>query len=255
MRTAFTLASVLAFSAGGVAPGASVALSGFDQVARINMLGGSVTQIGGTNPGGAMANGASFAGTVSTTTGVNVSMPNWKFLSSVISLSDVGPQQVGNAAAILTGSPTDLTYTLPGAGGPDGTAGDGSFGMTQGDTFTASFGQVITALAGVTTDIFLFTNTDTTTTGRFFVDILLNGTVVDSLGVTPSTGGAAGSGFGGILIDVVDGKQFNQIRVTSTKDVLEIDAIAAFCIPTPAAAGVGAAGLGLVAGLRRRRTA
>lgn len=252
MRSTRALASVVALAGlTSVASGASVSMSGFDQVAKINALGGSVKQIGGAAPGASMATGAGFAGTVSETTGVTVTLPGWKFLSSVISLTDVGATQVGNASAILTGAPTDITYTVPGANGPDGGPGDGSFSMTNGDSFRASFGQVITALAGVTNDLFIFTDTDGG--GRFTVDILLNGVVVDTLATTATVNGGVGTGLGGFLINVTDGKMYNEVRINAFKDLVEIDAIAAYCIPNPAAAGLGAMGLGLVAGARRRR--
>lgn len=252
-RTRLCAAAAAAVAAGAVASAASVSMSGFDQVAQINTLGGSVKQVGGAANGATLLTAAGFSGAPSTTTGVNVTMAGWVFLQSITSLTDVPPTQVGNVSSVLLGAPTDITFTLPGAGGPDGTSGDGSFSLSQGDQFTASFGQVITAQAGQTKDLFIFTDTDGG--GTFRLDLLRNGMVVDSLGATGSAGGAAGSGTGGILVNIVDGTVFDSVRVFAAGSTIEIDAIAVRAVPLPIPAAMGCFGLAGVVGARRRRPA
>lgn len=94
--------------------------------------------------------------------------------------------------------------------------------MTAGDTFAAAFGQSIVAEGGVTNDLFLFGNTDTSGTGRFTVEVLLGGVVFDG------------------------------VRVSVSASVLEIDAIAAFVVPNPAAAWMACLGLTALPLSRRR---
>lgn len=66
--------ALLALAGGaGTVSAASVAMSVFDQIARINALGGSVTA----------------------TTGVNVSMPGRAFLMAATAITDAPPTQFG----------------------------------------------------------------------------------------------------------------------------------------------------------------
>jgi len=251
MKTLACIAGGFALAAAPAALAGSVAMSNFDQVAQINALGGSVSQIGGAGAGDTLLQASDFGGSTGSQTGVDVSLPGWLFMTGVV-LTDVSPSQVGNSAGVLNGSPTDLTFTTPGASGPDGTNGDGSVSMSEGDTFTGDFASKITALAGEDKDLFIFTNTDGQ--GRIDVELLLNGNVVDSVLNVSAVSGAAGSGQGGILIDVVDGTMFDQVRVTSTASGAEIDAIAARLIPLPSGAGLALLGLAGL-GATRRRTA
>ncbi|HBS28611.1 MAG TPA: hypothetical protein DEB06_03970 [Phycisphaerales bacterium] len=255
---AFVAAAVGAVS--GSALGASVAASGFDQVARINALGGSVSQIGGGMNGKVLLTAADFVPGGSTAlSGVSVSLAGWQFASSAL-LMDAAPTQVGNIAALAFGAPTDITFTAPGAGGPDATAGDGSLSLsasspTSRDVLTLNFGAQ-KAAAGSATDAIIFTDTDGG--GSFSLEVLLNGMVVDSVpGAVGATGGAFASALGGYIIDLPDGLMFDALRVTALSSFVEIDAAAVRVriIPLPSAAGLATAGLLALAGARRRRGA
>jgi len=259
MRKKTAALAVVAGIAGitSLASAATVAMSGFDQVAQIVAEGGSVSQIGGGNNGGAINTAAAFVGGTSTTTGVGVSLPSWTFAQSIVSLADFTPVQTGNISSVLLGAPTDITYTLPGAGGPDGTAGDGSFSFSAGqagaDTATLAFGGPRQTGAGETKDLWIFTDTDGG--GAFDLEILAGGMVVDSALSVASAGGSAGAGTGGIIFDLADGLIFDAVRITGVRSLLEVDAVAvqAPMVPLPTPALLTAAGLAGVAIRRQRR--
>jgi hypothetical protein len=227
---------------------------GFDQIAKINALGGTVTQIGGVNAGGTLLTAADFCGSVATcgatvNTGLSVSGTSFHFVTQVLNFNDGGSTEPGNLASALAGSATDATFTLPGPGGPDGTNGDGSIQFLQGGSALLEFGQDIFAGFGVTEDLFFFTNT--ASGGDAFIELLDNSVVVESITATLPDG-AEGSGFGGLTLDVTDGLIFDAIQLTASLNGLpvEIDAVAA--LPEPSLLGLLATGLFGLAALRRR---
>jgi len=249
MRTQFALAALAAAVVASTAGAAlTVTASSFDQVAALNLVGASVTQIGAGNPGGVLLNSGGFVGAPNTLSGVSVVGGTLAFPVSSVVFADVGPTQVGNIASVLTGAPTDITFTLPGPGGPDGTVGDGSFSLSSGDIVGVGFAAPITALAGSTIDLFVFTNTDGAGTGD--IGIYLGGLLIDSISGVFVPGGAAGSGTGGLAINIPDGLVFDAVRVRGATGNLEIDAIGAI-IPAPSAAAL--LGLSGLVALRRRR--
>lgn len=262
--------SVPALLIAGPAAALSITDSDFDQIAKIVSLGGTVTQIGGSNPGKNLqvstpANPDGFEGTPSTQSGVDVSMPNYVFVQSVPVFDDGGSTEPGNTAAMLLDDPTDITFTTPGSGGPDGGPGDGSVQILDGvlgGTVTVSFDQDIVAPIGETEDIFIFTNTaafnpENMEYGQATIELLDSGlqvityqTVVQSVvGMVPM--GMVGSGMGGMTLDVPDGLTFHALRITPlTDNGVEIDAVAA--IPEPSTALLLGSGLVALAFRRRR---
>jgi len=244
-----SIVAAVAACAGSAHAVLSVGSSNFDLIARINTLGGTVNQIGGGNNGGVMLNAGSFVGTPDTASGVLVSLPGWQFGTAAV-LTDSGASEPGNIASLLTGVPTDLTYTTPGAGGPDGTIGDGSIHFTPGDTATVTMGSLLAA-AGSSIDLFIFTNTNSGGT----IDLVLfsGGIAVPGgsiLGLTVP-GGGAGSGTGGVILNIPDGLVYDTIFWTCQSGEVEIDAIAA-PIPAPGAAGLVLGLAGMCLGRRRR---
>lgn len=228
----------------------SIIDQGFDQVALINALGGSVKQVGGSNNGGVLLDASDFGGAPSATTGVDVTLPGYQYAFDA-TVMDGGSSEPGNLSSILLGSPTDLTFTLPGAGGPDGTLGDGSLQLLAGGMLTLSLGASVFAPVGETADIFLFT--DTAGGGSIDIELLLGSTVVDSITVN-LPGAIAGSGQGGVLLDVLDGLEYEAIRLvasqTSTSVEIDAVAVAGATVPEPAAFALVALGLLALLALR-----
>ena len=230
----------------------SIIDQGFDQVALINALGGSVKQVGGGNNGGVLLDAGDFVGAPSATTGLDVTLPGYQYAFDA-TVMDGGSTEPGNLSSILLGPPTDLTFTLPGAGGPDGTLGDGSLQLLGGGMLTLGLGSSVFAPAGQTADIFLFT--DTAGGGSIAVELLLGGTVVDSIALD-LPGAAAGSGRGGVLLDVLDGLEYEAIRLvasqTSTSVEIDAVAVAVAVVAEPAAFTLVVLGLLALLALRSR---
>ncbi|GIW40454.1 MAG: hypothetical protein KatS3mg076_1031 [Candidatus Binatia bacterium] len=205
------------------AEGLSLHASTFDQVALVaQTLGGTVTQVGGTGAGNNLTSAADFQGTVSSSTGVSVSLPDYLFASSVLA-SSVGSSEPGNMPSVVLGAPTDMTFTAPGNGGPDGTAGDGSLVLDAAGNFvTVSFGTTLCTSTCTAYGILLFTDTAGPGTGT--IELLLGGTPVASL-TTGIPSGATGSGTGGLAL-TVDNVTFDAVRVSRSSGSFEIDAVA-----------------------------
>lgn len=202
----------------------------FDQIGRLNDLGATVTQVGGGAPGQTLLTAADWVGSVNSQTGVSVSLPNFVFASTVVNTGSF-PSGLGHAQASgqLLGAPTDLTFTLPGPGGPDGGDGDGSCDFSTGKWVTVGFPQMITTCNGANTDFVIFTNTASTGTAR--VIFRANGTPVDTVVLTVP-GGTAGSGMGGITLDLPDGLTFNEVYIKNISGSFEVDAFAARVAPS-----------------------
>ncbi len=211
-------------------------LSGFDQIDRLNQLGGSVTQLGGGAPGTVLYSADDFIPPVNSQSGVSVILPNFVFADSVLDYGTFpNGTEPGNSADHLLSAPTDLTFTAPGAGGPDGGSGDGSVAFSSGDYTVVGFDGEITTCHGSNTDFFVFTNTNGGGTGT--LTFMLHGTVMYTVTrVVP--GGAASSGLGGITFDLPDGITFNQLKIQCDAGSLEIDAIAVRTAPSATTADV-----------------
>lgn len=220
----------------------------FDQIAKVNALGGTVTQIGGTAPGKDLVTSADFEGNVSGLTGVAVSLPAAVF--AINAQTAAGNNEPGNDTPVLLGPPTDLTFTAPGPGGPDGTDGDGAFKLNPGQLATFTFGEILGAES-----LLIFTNT--ANGGTAWVEFLLNGILEDSIDAFVASN-TPGSGIGGIEIDL-NGLAFNSVRITALNGSLELDAIAAYeatVVPEPGSIlffGTGLLGLGMM--LLKKRVA
>ncbi|HPM36730.1 MAG TPA: T9SS type A sorting domain-containing protein [candidate division Zixibacteria bacterium] len=204
---------------------------GFDQIARLNEMGGTVTQIGGGAPGKVLYTAGDFVAPVNTQSGVSVSLPNFGFANYVVDYGSFpNGLQPGNSAVHMLGSPTDLTFTTPGIGGPDGGDGDGSVAFASGNYCVLGLYTPVTTCNGSPTDLYLFTNTDGTGTVqlRFYLGSVLAHTVTRTV-----TNGAVGSGFGGVTFDLPDGLTFDRVRITCTSGILEIDGFAARTASSP----------------------
>jgi hypothetical protein len=232
----------------GVTPAhaANVVSSNFDQIAAVSALGGTAFQLGGDAPGTQLFTAGDFVGSVSSQTGVQIALPGWDFIDSTGPLNDVGPTEPANIAVLLTGVPTDMTYTQPGAGGPDGTIGDGSIQFSNGDSISVFWNSTQTGLPGIGADMLIATNTAGGGGTNFF--FRLGGVDVDSLLGFVIPGALGGSGTGGVFINVT--APFDEIFIVGLGGSVEIDAIGT--IPAPAATAL-LAPLGLLAWRRRRR--
>ncbi len=210
--------------------------SGFDQINRIAQLNGTVTQVGGGTPGAVLTSASDFVGPLNALSGVSVTLPNFIFVSSVSDYgsfpSGIGPVQ---SADQLVGSPTDLTFTLPGAGGPDGGSGDGSVDFVVGNFVSLEFSQEVTVCDGASVDLIIFTNTDGS--GEAKLLFKKDGYPVHVMNQTMYSG-VAGSGDGGITIDIADGVEFDEIEITCLTGTLEIDAVAARILPSASASDI-----------------
>ncbi|MCB2231579.1 T9SS type A sorting domain-containing protein [bacterium] len=199
--------------------------SSFDQIARYNELGATILQVGGGAPGQTLIESADFVGPVNSQSGVNVTLPNFAFATTVHNTGSfpVGPG-LFNSSDNLLGAPTDLTFTLPGPGGPDGGAGDGSIDFSSGQYVCIGFGQDITTCNGAEVDFILFTNT--AASGNGTIQFRDGGAVVHTYtGTIP--GGSAGSGTGGLTLDLPDGITFDRVNIANNSGSFEVDAVAA----------------------------
>ncbi len=205
-------------------------LANFDQIDRINELGGQVVQVGGGSPGTVLSSTSDFVPPINSQSGVGVTLPHFVFASGIVEYGTFpNGSEVGNSADYLLDPPTDLTFTTPGAGGPDGGPGDGAVAFGSGDNCTVSFGQVVTSCHGANSDLVVFTNTNGGGTADF--ELRLNGIVVYSFTrVVP--GGSAASGIGGVTYDLPDGIDFNQLYISCQSGHLEIDAFAVRTAPS-----------------------
>ncbi|MHC4448177.1 MAG: hypothetical protein ACYSXF_10430 [Planctomycetota bacterium] len=200
--------------------------AGFDQIARIQALGGSTRQVGGDDSGRVLSTASGFSGSPDERSGVSVRFPNYVFVAGISVLNDGGVSKTGNTAAQLRGAPTALTFTTPGSGGPDRGPGDGSVTITAGGFATLDFGAPLTAPEDEINDLFFFTNT--TGGGTVTIDLLgpdLAGVVGTLVSLLP--GGPVGSGRGGLILDVPAGLVYRGLRLAVTAFSVEIDAIAA----------------------------
>ncbi len=205
----------------------TVATSNFDQTSFIvSTQGGTVNQVGGSNPGKVLTSAADFEGSVSATTGVSVTAPAFSFATTVVNSSLIGGSEPGNIPGALLNAPTDLTFTAPGSGGPDGTEGDGSVAMeTSGNFFEVSFGSTITVPSGTTNDLVIYTNTGGS--GSATVELRLGGSPVAGESLTTTfPGGVAGAGNGGVSFNIPDLTVYDTVLVTWVSGVVEIDALA-----------------------------
>jgi len=197
-------------------------LAGFDQIKRLNQMGGTVTQIGGGDPGKILYTASDFVLPINSLSGVSITLPHFDFGGYVVDYGSF-PTSVepGNSADFLLGPPTDLTFTTPGPGGPDGGDGDGSIAFYTGNYCEIGFNQMITSCNGANVDFIIFTNTNGGGTAQLIFK--KDGIQVHSVTrVIP--GGTASSGYGGVTFDLPDGIEFNQVKITSLSGTLEIDA-------------------------------
>ncbi len=206
-------------------------MSSYDQVSWINALGGTVTQIGGGAPGSILSSASDFVAPVNSQSGVSVTLPNFVFGATV---DDPGSFPTGltpgNSATHLLGSPTDLTFTKPGPGGPDGGDGDGSIDFATGNYATIGFGQDIRTCNGSNSDFIVFTNSDGGGTGQ--LQFLNDGLVVHTdTNYIPAH--SAGSGIGSLNLDLPDNIVFDAIELTALSGRLEVDGFAARITPSP----------------------
>ncbi|KAA3630794.1 MAG: hypothetical protein DWP97_14545, partial [Calditrichaeota bacterium] len=204
---------------------------GLDQIAVLNHLGATITQIGGGAPGAVLTESDDFVPPINSLSGISVTLPNFIFADNVEDYgsfpSGIGPAQ---SADQLLGAPTDMTFTLPGAGGPDGGSGDGSVDFSSGNHVALGFSQDITTCNGSPVDMIIFTNTN----GSGDAELVFKD---DNSPVHVMSqyfyGGASGSGDGGITIDMPDGVKFDEVEITCTSGNLEIDAVATRTAPSP----------------------
>ncbi len=198
---------------------------GYDQLASINNLGGTVTQVGGGSPGTVLLTSADFVLPLNSLSGVSVLLPDFIFADSIADYGTFSTDSTfGNSPFYMLSSPTDMTYTLPGSGGPDGGDGDGSITFVSGDYCVIGFKQYIASCYASNSDFVVFTNTDGGGNADF--NFLLDDSVVFSVNKS-FIAGMAGSGDGGTYIDLPDGIIYNMVHIVCQSSSLEIDAIAA----------------------------
>lgn len=210
--------------AGGCDGPLAVEATAYEQVRYINQaLGGTVHQIGGAAPGGQMSVASDFQGSVGTQTGVSVAVPTYIFASTVIASSVTGSAEPGNLPGVVLGPPTDITFTAPGGGGPDGTEGDGSLVMgAAGNFVTVGFGTPLFTTTCEPRSLILFT--DTVGGGSALVELLAGGVPVASTVVTVP-GGNPGTAMGGVAF-TIDDVAFEHVRITRLSGSFEVDAVA-----------------------------
>ena len=250
MLIRLTLGLIAVFVVNSEAYALSLVDSGFDQIAAMNSLGGSVTQMGGNSPGSTLLNAADFDGAVGTSTGILADLPGWVGASGFSSFSDGGSLEPGNTATNLLATPTDASFTFP-----DSASGDGSVELLAGGSVTLSFGSLITAplVLGVSDgpgpDLFLVTDTSGVGTAR--IELLANGGVVDTMDFAIPNG-SAGTGMGGVLLATA--VSFDAVRFSVLTGKVELDAVLARSddIPEPTRLLLLSA---LLAGLILRRPA
>jgi hypothetical protein len=159
-----------------------------------------------------------------------VTLPNFMFADVLVDAGSFPTgAEPGNSATHLLYAPTDLTFTLPGAGGPDGGAGDGSIAFVSGNRCVVGFSQNITTCNGANVDFVVFTNTNGG--GSAELRFRKDGATVHTLTRT-LPGGVAASGVGGVTFDLPDGLIYNEVRIRCTSGSLEIDAVAARTEPS-----------------------
>jgi len=173
--------------------------SDFDQIGRLFELDATVYQIGGGDPGKLLLDASEFVPPVNSQSGVDVTLPNFDFAGFVVDYGSFpNGLQPGNSADHRLGPPTDMTFTTPGPGGPDGGDGDGSVAFASGYNCILGFYSTITTCNGSNSDFAIFTNTDGGGTAQF--DFRLNGMLAyTTTQVLPN--GASGSGDGGATLD------------------------------------------------------
>ncbi len=209
-------------------------MTNFDQIDRILSLGGTVTQIGGGAPGKVLTSASDFVPPVNSQSGVSVTLPNFVFADHIVKYGSFPGGTAANSADQLLGPPTDLTFTSPGPGGPDGGDGDGSVSFGRYQWCIIGFPQAVTTCNGANVDLVIFTNSNSGAEAKLIFKY--NGTVVHVMR-QPLPSGSAGSGIGGATIDLPDGITFNQLKIKNVADLkchknLEIDAVAVRTSPS-----------------------
>jgi len=211
-------------------------MANFDQVMRLNQLGGSVTQIGGGDPGKVLYSADDYVAPVNSQSGVTVTLPNFVHADHVVHYGSFPTgSEPGNSADHMLGAPTDLTFTAPGAGGPDGGDGDGSVLFDAGNRCVLGFPEDITTCHGANADLVVFTNTGGSGNGKLY--FRKNGSTVHTMTMTIPNGSSS-SGIGGITLDLPDGLTFNQIKIKCLSGAFEIDALACRTAPSSTDADV-----------------
>jgi cysteine-rich repeat protein len=202
----------------------SLESTNFEQVNYITqVLGGTVNQIGGAAPGQSMNAASDFQGGTSTQTGVSVGVPTYIFASTVIAADLTGNTEPGNISGVILGPPSDLTYTTPGNGGPDGTEGDGSLVLAKSGNFvTVGFGTALSTSSCEPRSLILFT--DTAGGGTAMIELLWNGSPVAST-VAAVPGGGVATAIGGVAF-AIDNVVFEHVRITRLSGDVEVDAVA-----------------------------
>lgn len=243
----------------------SVVDADFDQIAKITgTFGGTVTQIGGGAPGQNLLSSGDFVGPADALSGVTVTIPSYIFATQHFNFDAGGSSEPGNDPNHLLGAPTDITFTIPGPGGPDALcacgddSGDGSIQFLSGGEAELLFNGLLTAPVGLVNDIFIFTNT----AGGGDALIRLLGPTMQTIQSVVIPGGPAASGMGGLVLDIATPTgpvMFGGISWTVLSGgaagpgsaTVEIDAVAV--IPEPSTSLLLGLGLGAVLALRRTR--
>ncbi len=201
----------------------------FDQIGKIKQLGGTITEVGGGMPGKVLSQASDFVPPLNTQSGVSVALPNFVFANSIVSYGSFPSGTVAQSANQLKGAPTDLGFTLSGAGGPDGGAGNGAVSFSSGNWCTVGFPSCITTCNGSSIDFVVFSGA--IGGGSAQLTFLRNGvTVYTTTQTIPA--GAAGSAMGGVTFDLPDNLNFNQVKVKCLSGNFEIDAFALRTAPS-----------------------